>query len=67
MTSAGETRVSFHEVRVSRDADSWKVTVSPAFPISQGLPFVACMPIGVQATNGTVVVPAKEAGTHEDP
>ena len=66
MTSAGKTRRVLHEVRASRDEGSWNVTLPRVFFIGRELPFVACMSIGGQATNGMVRPSAKCAGTHED-
>jgi pimeloyl-ACP methyl ester carboxylesterase len=40
-----------------RDEDPWNVTVRTVFPGRRDLPFVACTPIGVQATNGTDPTP----------
>ncbi len=67
MTSAGDPWAFVHEVRVSRDGDSWKVTAPFVFLMGPGLPFVACSRIGVQATNGIGDIPTKGVGTHEDP
>ncbi len=45
VTSARE-RARLHELRVSRDEESWNVTVRPVFSRRRNLAFVACSRIG---------------------